>query len=627
MPITGSYQYGLVALSVVIAVLASYAALDLAERVTAASGWARWVWLAGGATAMGFGIWSMHYIGMLAYRLPVPVGYDWPTVMVSLGAAILASAVALYVVSHQKMGTAQALTGSVIMGLGIASMHYIGMAAMRLPAMCQYDIRLVALSVLFAVLISLAALWVAFEFRNHTKKAGWRKLGSAIGLGAAIPVLHYTGMAAARFVPTTTPPDLSHAVSISTLGTLVIAAVTIIILGLVSLTSWVDRKFAAHALELHASDERYRHLFERSLAGVYVGTPDGRLLDCNDAYSRILGYASNVECLSYAKLDSGFGSGDREEFLSKLEDTRALTNFEHCLQRKDNTSVWVLENATLFESNDDVAAVVEGTLIDITKRKQAETDLLQANSLLEKRQKEIDQELLLAERVQETLVPKGMAWPAGSVETFYQPARTIGGDFGLVAESPGCLNVMVCDVSGHGIGSALVANRIYTETMGQIQRGSEFAEMLRHLNNFVFRSFGGEFYITLAAARVKWDRRILEFAGAGHPPAMILQPGESPRLLESQSRPLGLMEEAVSGEATIEIPLQAGDRLVIYTDGFSESFNAQEETLGIQGLCEIVREASLLPLPKMKQNILDRVAAWQSGPPADDLSLVVVGFS
>src|SRR5579872_4168790 len=89
MPITGSYQYGLVALSVVIAVLASYAALDLAERVTAASGWARWVWLAGGATAMGFGIWSMHYIGMLAYRLPVPVGYDWPTVMVSLGAAIL----------------------------------------------------------------------------------------------------------------------------------------------------------------------------------------------------------------------------------------------------------------------------------------------------------------------------------------------------------------------------------------------------------------------------------------------------------------------------------------------------------------------------------------------------------
>ena len=129
---------------------------------------------------------------------------------------------------------------------------------------------------------------------------------------------------------------------------------------------------------------------------------------------------------------------------------------------------------------------------------------------------------------------------------------------------------------------------------------------------------------TLAAARVKWDRRILEFAGAGHPPAMILQPGARPRLLESQSRPLGLMGEAISREATIEVPLQAGDRLVIYADGFSESFSAQQETLGIQWLSEIVREASLCPLAEMKHNILDRVVAWQSVPPADDLSLVVV---
>jgi serine phosphatase RsbU (regulator of sigma subunit) len=95
-------------------------------------------------------------------------------------------------------------------------------------------------------------------------------------------------------------------------------------------------------------------------------------------------------------------------------------------------------------------------------------------------------------------------------------------------------------------------------------------------------------------------------------------------LLESQSRPLGLMGEAISREATIEVPLQAGDRLVIYADGFSESFSAQQETLGIQWLSEIVREASLCPLAEMKHNILDRVVAWQSVPPADDLSLVVV---
>jgi NO-binding membrane sensor protein with MHYT domain len=106
----GWYDYRLVALSVVIAVLASYVALDLAGRVTNAQGRTKTVWLCGGATAMGSGIWSMHYVGMLAFRLPVPVLYDWPTVGVSLLAAILASAIALFVVSRKKMGIAAALT-------------------------------------------------------------------------------------------------------------------------------------------------------------------------------------------------------------------------------------------------------------------------------------------------------------------------------------------------------------------------------------------------------------------------------------------------------------------------------------------------------------------------------------
>src|SRR6266700_7960084 len=131
LPLAGSYVDLLVALSIVIAILASYAALDLARRVTAAQGRARILWLTGGATAMGFGIWSMHYIGMLAFRLPVPVQYDWPTVVLSLVAAIAASAIALVVVSRPRMGVRQALLGSVLMGGGIATMHYTGMEAMR----------------------------------------------------------------------------------------------------------------------------------------------------------------------------------------------------------------------------------------------------------------------------------------------------------------------------------------------------------------------------------------------------------------------------------------------------------------------------------------------------------------
>src|ERR1700736_4033801 len=149
-PLTGSYDYSEVARSVLIAIAASYAALDLAGRVTAASGRARAAWLTGGATAMGIGIWTMHFKGMLAFLLPVPVEYHWPTVLASLLVAILASAVALYVASRQKMGPVEVLTGSVILGGGLAGMHYIGMAAMRLPAITHFSPVLVTCSILLA---------------------------------------------------------------------------------------------------------------------------------------------------------------------------------------------------------------------------------------------------------------------------------------------------------------------------------------------------------------------------------------------------------------------------------------------------------------------------------------------
>src|SRR3989442_11127093 len=164
MAMVSPYDYRLVVLSVVIAIFASYAALDLAGRTTAARGRVRLAWLVGGATAMGVGIWSMHYIGMLAFSLPVPVLYDWPTVLLSLLAAVFAAAVALFLVSRQRMGWLRALTGSAIMGSGIATMHYTGMAALRLSPMRSYHPLLLAFSVVLAIGNSVIALWVPTLF-------------------------------------------------------------------------------------------------------------------------------------------------------------------------------------------------------------------------------------------------------------------------------------------------------------------------------------------------------------------------------------------------------------------------------------------------------------------------------
>ena len=200
MELTGSYDYGEVARSVFIAIAASYAALDLAGRVTAASGRIRAAWLTGGATAMGIGIWAMHIKGMLAFHLPVPVEYHWPTFLASLLVAILASAVALYVASRRKMGLVTALIGSVIMSAGIAGMHYLGMAAMRLPAIARFSLLLVTISVLFAFIFSLVALLMAFDLREETRWTVPRRLGSATVMGLAVSAMHYTGMAAASFI-------------------------------------------------------------------------------------------------------------------------------------------------------------------------------------------------------------------------------------------------------------------------------------------------------------------------------------------------------------------------------------------------------------------------------------------
>src|SRR5260370_3826279 len=184
MAMASCYDYRLVALSVIIAIFASYAALELAGGTTAARGRGRLAWPTGGATAMGVGIWSMHYIGMLAFSLAVTVLYDWPTVLLSLLVAVFAAAVALFVVSRQRMGWLRALTGSAIMGSGIATMHYTGMAAMRLPAMCSYDPLLLSLSVVFAIVISFVALWVPFRFLEGRETTGWGEAASGVGVGA-----------------------------------------------------------------------------------------------------------------------------------------------------------------------------------------------------------------------------------------------------------------------------------------------------------------------------------------------------------------------------------------------------------------------------------------------------------
>jgi len=194
-----SYNPLLVAASLFVAILASYTALDMAGRITTAQGRAAKWWLAGGASAMGVGIWSMHFIGMLAFSLPIPLGYDPAITILSLLIAIASSVFALWLVCQENLPWSRLSVGAILMGLGIASMHYTGMAAMRMLPLIHYIPSLFILSIIVAILASGAALWIAFHLRRARSRVHRYRAAAGVVMGFAIVGMHYTGMAAAQF--------------------------------------------------------------------------------------------------------------------------------------------------------------------------------------------------------------------------------------------------------------------------------------------------------------------------------------------------------------------------------------------------------------------------------------------
>ncbi len=378
----GHYHPGLVALSLIVAAAAAYVALDLAGRVTVAHGRARRLWLLGGATAMGAGIWSMHYLGMLAYELPVPVRYDLPMVVLSFVPAVLASGLALYVVSRQRLSAGAAAAGSLFMGLGIATMHFVGMEAMRVDAAHTYAPGMVAAAVAVAIVVSWVALRLAFRFRSERRPFAPLKLASALLMGAAVAGMHYTGMAAASFAPGPSHHGLGGAVDVSALGVVGVTAVSALVMVLAVLSSYLDQRFGDQAQAIQASEERYRLLFNRSLAGVYESTLDGRLLDCNDALARTLGYGSREDVLLCTAADLYADPGDRVRWVEQLAARHTLPHVEHQLKRRDGTPVWVIESATLVDARGGRPATIEGTIVDITERRDAERRLAETTESL-----------------------------------------------------------------------------------------------------------------------------------------------------------------------------------------------------------------------------------------------------
>ena len=358
-------------------------------------------------------------------------------------------------------------------------------------------------------------------------------------------------------------------------------------------------------------------ILEELNEGVAIVDDQLRIIFANEALTR-LGHYDPDELRGCAP-DSIFPPEDIPQIVRehKLGHRYGRHRREFYFPRKDGKRVPVILSGRVIQGPDGQDYVVV-TVTDISEQKRVEEQLRE-------RQREIDADLSTAALIQQSLAPHNLAWKDLAVEAYYSPARTIGGDFGIVLpQGDEFLNLILCDVSGHGVASALMANRIYSETLHAMERKTEPSRLLRCLHDFVHdRIPQNGFFFTMTAARFSQCGRRITFAAACQPPAILVSKGML-RLLDSQNGILGYLSEIAPSESMTEIELAPGDRLVFYTDGLVEVFNRSQDMLGVEGLQELVRQSATRALPEMKQAILEGAAAWSHGALADDVSLVIV---
>jgi len=396
MPYT--YEPWLVALSFILAVLASYTALSLAARVPHVEQEKAWWWLGGGAIGMGLGIWSMHFVGMLAFHLPIPLAYDIPITLASIVLAVIASGFALYLIRHGITRTRTLIGSATLLGSGIAAMHYTGMEALRMSPAIEYDAPVVALSLLIAFGASLYALKLAFHNRNEAPLLfSSKQVLSALLMGIAIAGMHYVGMGAAHFdansVCLASPKGFDNAVMAVIISsvTLLLLLATMLLLnydihrakqnallvqelkGLNSqLRSEAGRMAEAMTENLRQNAQRNRLLatiVEQSAEAIITVDNQLRITSWNQAAEKMFGYrfeevqGNTLEFLELEEIQPYRGVATTQESYS-------------CCQTRHGNPIYVLQTCSPFldEEGQQIGKIL--MLHDVTKQRQDHEQLL-----------------------------------------------------------------------------------------------------------------------------------------------------------------------------------------------------------------------------------------------------------
>jgi len=387
----GTHDTTLVALSVLIATVASYTALDLAGRIRECAGWSCAAWLATAAVAMGGGIWSMHFVAMLAFSMPgMEVSYDPGLTLVSLMVPIVVTGFAFHVVNLQDSGPVALVLGGLVMGAGVVAMHYTGMSAMRMGADLSYLGLWVAVSVLIAVGASTVALWLAF------RRTGFElKLVASVAMGLAISGMHYAAMQGAVFTGHAEVDGAQRDASIGqTTLALAVTAATFLILFLALIAAMFDRRFALlaerEAETIRQSEERLRLLLQSVTDyAIFMLDPEGRVTTWNIGAQRIKGYEPDEIVGSHV---SRFYTDEaRQEGLAETALRTAARDgkfeAEGWRVRKDGSRFWA--SVVIDPVKDEAGHLIGFVKVtrDVTERKEAQEALQKAQEALFQAQK------------------------------------------------------------------------------------------------------------------------------------------------------------------------------------------------------------------------------------------------
>ena len=382
-PLPTSYDSGLVILSVLVASIAAYAALLIADRlVTADTRRARWAWLATGSIAMGSGVWALHFIGMLALSLPVSMSYSLPITLVSFGPAIFASAVALHVLSRSHITLGRLHGGGFMMAIGIGTMHYVGMEAMRMDAIFRYSLPLFVVSIVVAHLLATSALYVKFFRTRWSGLVGpWTGIGSALLMGLAVAGMHYTAMAAGAFFQVAAPgPQVPSSSWLPITVILVGCGVT----GLAIARGIVDGQFQRLSTSLISREERFRTLLDAAGEGILGLALDGTITFANPAMARMLDrQVEELVGLRLCRRNASRASSEWVDlgpsgrtFATHLENLDGVSGSDH-LRRPDGTLIPIDYTRTPLMTMGRVTGSVV-TLRDATAPRQEKAELMTA---------------------------------------------------------------------------------------------------------------------------------------------------------------------------------------------------------------------------------------------------------